>query len=379
MGRSGIREVMDLAATLEDVIHLELGEPDFPTPPHVIEAVTRGLADGAVKYTLSRGVPQLRELIAAKVQARNGIEAGRDEVVVTTGGTTAVLEALLACVQPGEGVLVPDPGWPTFAMATHLAGGRVVRYPLRPEDGYEPDLEALEGMASDARVLIINTPSNPTGAVFSRTTVEQLVEIAQRHDLLVISDEVYEDLIFEGEHVSAASCDEDERVITVFSFSKAYAMTGWRIGYAVAPRLLADAIVRVQEAVIACPADVAQRAAIAALEGPHEVVEQMCESYRQRRDLATAPLREAGMLAGDPRGTFYALADTRAISPDGYEVARRLLLERRVGVAPGETFGPAAHGLVRISLATSAPQLLEGVRRIVAAARESFPTPTEEA
>ena len=364
---------MDLASTLDNVIHLELGEPDFPTPDHVVEAVTRRLEGGMVKYTLSRGTVELREAIAAKVTRRNGIERGAGEVVVTSGGTTAVVESLLACVRPGDGVLVPDPGWPTFTMATQLARGRVVRYPLVADDGFEPDLDALDRLARDARVLIINTPGNPTGAVLKPETVQRMVELAQRHDLLVISDEVYEDLIFEGEHVSAASLDEDDRVISVFSFSKAYAMTGWRVGYVVAPKPLAEAIVQVQEAVIACPSDVAQWAALAALEGPDGDVNRMRASYRQRRDAATAPLADAGLLASMPRGTFYALVDTSALSSDGYEVARRLLLDHRVGVAPGETFGPAGHGLVRISLATAIDELIEGVRRIVAAVQNAYP------
>jgi aspartate/methionine/tyrosine aminotransferase len=371
IGRSGIREVMDLASTLDNVIHLELGEPDFPTPDHVIEAVRGRLAGGAVKYTLSRGTSELREAIAAKVRQRNGIQRGADEVVVTSGGTTAVVESLLACLRPGDGVLVPDPGWPTFTMATQLARGRVVRYPLLAQEGFEPDLDALDRLARDARVLIINTPANPTGAVLRPQTVQRMLELAQRHDLLVISDEVYEDLIFEGEHLSAASCDEDDRVITVFSFSKAYAMTGWRVGYAVAPKPLAEAIVHVQEAVIACPSEVAQWAALAALRGPDGDVERMRASYRERRDAATAPLTEAGLLKSLPRGTFYALVDTSALNADGYEVARRLLLDHRVGVAPGETFGPAGQGLVRISLATAIDELMAGVGRIIAAVENS--------
>jgi aspartate/methionine/tyrosine aminotransferase len=366
MGRSGIREVMDLAATLDGIIHLELGEPDFPTPAHVIDAIAPWLTRGAVKYTLSRGTARLREAIAAKVSARNGFDAVAEEVVVTTGATTAVLEALLAGVEVGDGVLIPALSWPTFAMAAHLAGARTVRYPLLAEEGYEPDLEAIDRLAPQARALIVNTPSNPTGAVFRRATIQKLVEIAQEHDLLIISDEVYEDLVFEGEHVSPASFDA-ARTITVFSFSKGYAMTGWRVGYAVAPRALAEAIVHVQEAVVACPSDIAQRAALAALEGSQAPVARMRESYRRRRDMIRKPLRDAGMLACEPRGTFYALLDVSAMGRDSYAVARELVLEHGVGVAPGETFGPGGSGLVRISLASAIPELVRGVGRIVRA------------
>lgn len=369
IGRSGIREVMDLAATLDGVIHLELGEPDFPTPPHVIEAILPWLARGVVKYTLSRGTPELREALAAKVAARNGIAAAAEEIIVTPGGTTAVMAAVLACVRPGEGVLIPAIGWPSFAMATQLAGARAVRYPLLAGEGYEPDLDALEALAPEASAIIVNSPSNPTGAVYRRTTVEAMVELAQRHDLVMISDEVYEDLIFEGEHVSPASLDRD-RVITTFSFSKGYAMTGWRIGYAVGPRAVVESMVRVDEAVVACPSDIAQRAALAALEGPQDVVATMRDSYRRRRDLVRRPLREAGILASEPRGAFYALLDVSRIAEDTYLVARELLQSRRVAVAPGETFGPGGRGLVRISLASSASDLEQGIDRILQGARD---------
>jgi aspartate/methionine/tyrosine aminotransferase len=323
-----------------------------------------------VKYTLSRGLPSLREALAAKLATRNGITAGVDEIVVTPGATTALLAAVLAWVQPGEAVLIPDPGWPTFAMAVHLAGARPLRYPLRADAGYEPDLDALRALAPQARALIVNSPSNPTGAVYRRATVESLVELAQRHELLMISDEVYEDLIFEGEHVSPAAYDAD-RVITTFSFSKGYAMTGWRIGYAAGPRSLVEPMVHVQEAVVACPSEIAQRAALAALEGPQGTVAHMRASYRRRWQLVRSRLRDAGMLTSEPHGTFYALLDVRAIGEDTYRVARELLLEHRVGVAPGETFGPGGRGLVRISLASSASDLAEGVERIVRARKRT--------
>ena len=363
---------MDLAATLDGVIHLELGEPNFPTPPYVIEAIMPWLARGAVKYTLSRGMPSLRDALAAKVAVRNGIAASTEEIVVTPGATTAVIAAVLACVRAGEGVLIPAIGWPTFAMAVQLAGARAVRYPLLPSEGYEPDLEALEALAPQASAMIVNSPSNPTGAVYRRAAIEAMVELAQRHDLVMISDEVYEDLIFEGEHVSPATLDAS-RVITTFSFSKGYAMTGWRVGYAVGPRALVEAMVRIEEALVACPSDIAQHAALAALEGPQDVVAEMRESYRGRRELVGGPLRRAGMLACEPRGTFYALLDTSMIGQDSYQVARELLITGRVAVAPGETFGPEGRGLVRISLASSTDDLARGVERIVQARHAAAP------
>ncbi len=361
LGRSGIREVMDLAATLSDVVHLEIGEPDFPTPPHVVEAAQRALASGAVKYTLSRGEPALRDALAEKLRRANGIEATAESVVVTAGGTAAVFGALTAVTRPGDAVLLPDPGWPAFELIAQLAGAVVRRYRLRPESGFEPDLDELDSLAGDACVIVLNSPSNPTGAVSSRETVEGVLELAARHGLVVLSDEVYEQIVFEGEHVSPGGLDADGRVITVHSFSKGYAMTGWRVGYLTARAEIVDAVVRVQEAVVACPSWLGQRAALAALTGPQEVVAEMADAYRRRRDLAVELLEAAGLLVARPRGTFYVLASAGAAGLDTYDFARRLLLEERVAVAPGETFGPAGAGLVRLSLASSPEAIAAGV------------------
>jgi aspartate/methionine/tyrosine aminotransferase len=365
--RSGIREVMDLAASLDGVLHLEIGEPDFPTPPHVVEAVQRAIADGEVKYTVSRGLPSLREQIAAKLRSRNAVEVDADRVVVTSGGTPAILETLMVLLRPGDGVLVPDPGWPAFELAATLQHGRIVRYRVLPESGYLPDIDELDSLAPSARVLVVNSPSNPTGAVYDRETLEALYELARRHDLTILSDEVYEDIIFEGEHVSLSSLDEDGRAVSIFSFSKGYAMTGWRIGYATGPSAFVEAMVRVQEPVIACPSYVAQKAAEAALAGPQDVLAVRRAEYRLRRDAVLPLLRRHGLFVAEPRGTFYAMADVSRLGTDTYEVARRLLLDERVAVAPGETFGPGGAGLARLSLAGSLDVVTEAVARVAAA------------
>ena len=349
MRRSGIREMMDLADVAGDVLHLEIGEPDFPTPPHVVSAALRAMQDGNVKYTLSRGTGPLREAIVSKLHAQNSITASTDEVVVTTGGTTAVLEALLVLLRVGDGVLIPDPGWPSFEMIVTLLRGRVLRYALRADADYAPDLDEVERLAREARVLVINTPSNPTGAVFTRDTLEGLLGIAERHGLVVISDEVYEDIVFDGAHSSVASLGSDAPVISVFSFSKGYAMTGWRIGYLAAPAAIAEAVVKAQEAVVACPSSLAQEAARAALSGPPGCVGEMRDEYRARRDLAVQRLDAEGLLLTRPHGTFYVMADIARSGLDGYAFARRLLVERSVAVAPGETFGDEARGAVGLS------------------------------
>ncbi len=365
--RSGIREVMDLAASLDGVLHLEIGEPDFPTPPHVVEAVQRAIADGEVKYTVSRGLQSLREQIAAKLRSRNAVDGDADRVVVTSGGTPAILETLMVLLRPGDGVLVPDPGWPVFELAASLLHARIVRYRVLRESGYLPDIDELDSLAPSARVFVVNSPSNPTGAVYDRETLEALYELARRHDLTILSDEVYEDIIFEGEHVSLASLDEDGRVVSIFSFSKGYAMTGWRIGYATGSSAFVKAMVRVQEPVIACPSYVAQKAAEAALAGPQDVLDVRRADYRARRDAVLPLLRERGLFVAEPRGTFYAMADVSRLGTDTYEIARRLLMDERVAVAPGETFGPGGAGLARLSLAGPLDVVTEAVARVAAA------------
>lgn len=362
--RSGIREMMDAAATLEGVLHLELGEPDFPTPPHIVDAVARAQRDGLVKYTLSRGTPELRGLLSDKLRERNGLDASPEQIVVTAGGTAAVYAALASLVTAGDGVLVPDPGWPGIDLAATLHRARALRYRLLPGDGYRPDLDQIESLAPDARVLFLNTPSNPTGAVHERATLERMLEIAERHDLVVLADEVYEDITFDVDPVSIGSLGDEGRVVTVFSFSKGYAMTGWRVGYAVAPDEVVEAMVQVQETIVACPSWTGQTAAVAALTGSREPVLAMRDEYRRRRDTAVVALRDNGLLISEPRGTFYAMADLGSLGDDSYAIARRLLFEERVAVAPGETFGPSGAGTVRLSLASPPEVVAEAIERI---------------
>lgn len=369
--RSGIREVMDLAASLEGVVHLELGEPDFPTPRHVVEAVQQALEGGQVKYTLSRGEPELRELLAARLAAVDGISRGTDGVVVTPGGTAGVFAVLSALVRPGDAVLLPDPGWPAFEMIARLVSAEIRRYRLTADRNFEPDPDELDRLARGARVLVLNTPSNPTGAVFSPAAVESALQVALRHDLEVVSDEVYEQIVLDGSHTSATALDPDDRVTGVYSFSKDYAMTGWRVGYLSARREVVDAVVRVQEAVAACPSWPGQRAAVAALIGPQDVIGDMVDEYRRRRDLAVELLDRAGLLAARPRGAFYVLARVGGVETDTYAFARRLLEQERIAVAPGETFGPGGAGLVRLSLASPPDAIAAGVEaleRVAAAA-----------
>jgi aspartate/methionine/tyrosine aminotransferase len=369
MKRSGIREIMDLAAQRSDVLHLEVGQPDFATPTHIVDAACAAATQGYTTYTANKGLLEVRESITAKLKRDNGIDVPPNDVVITCGAVNALFESLVALVSPGDGILLPDPGWPNYEMMADTLSARISRYPLLPEEGYIPDLERLDALAADpgVKVLIINSPGNPTGAVFPRWVVEELVQIARRHDLYLISDECYEQIVFDGEHVSPGSLDHDGRVLSVFSMSKSYAMTGWRMGYVAGESTLIDLVAKVQEPVVSCATSVTQKAGQAALEGDQSCVREMTASYRARRDMVVDLLRSGGLLINEPKGAFYILADISAASSDSYAFARRLVAERGVAVAPGLTFGPAGAGVVRLSLATDTDQLRTGTQRLVEA------------
>ena len=372
MKRSGIREIMDLAWQYPEVLHLEYGQPDFPTPPHIIEAAARAAADGYTKYTANRGIPEVRESMARKIAERNGFEVDIEQIVVTTGAVNGIIQALMVVCDPGDAVLLPDPSWPNYEMMTAITGTELVRYPLVPETGFTPDLEALDRICRDkphAKVIVINSPANPTGGVFDEAVYRGLLDAADKYDLFVITDECYEELVFEGSHISPATLDDSGRVITVFSVSKAYSMTGWRIGYVAAAPEIAAMISKLQEAVTACASAVCQKAAQAAIDGDQSCVAEMRDAYRLRRDRVAGMLDEAGMSISRPRGAFYIMADTSSTGMDGFDLAKRLIAEHGVALAPGETFGPSGKGMVRISLATALPDLEEGVGRLAAAVR----------
>jgi aspartate aminotransferase/aminotransferase len=366
--RSGIRAVMELAQTVGDVIHLEVGDPDFPTPDHIVRAAGEAAAAGLTHYAPNAGLPSLRERIAEKLERSNRLNVTPEQVVVTPGSGEAVFSTMLALVDPGDEVLLPDPAWPNFTQIVLAAKAHVVPYPLDRHADFQPDVDALERLVSPrTKLLVVNSPGNPTGAVLPRSTIRRLAEFAERHDLYVISDECYERIIFEGEHVSMAEAAGFERTVVIQSFSKTYAMTGWRVGYAVASPELAGILARLQEPIVSCASTVSQKAAEAALTGPQAPAEAMCAAYRRRRDQAVDIIGRAGLLPAVPRGAFYMLVDVSAVGTDTYTFARDLVLRDHVAVAPGETFGAGGAGLVRVSFAADDRHLEEGLSRLVAA------------
>jgi aspartate/methionine/tyrosine aminotransferase len=364
MPGSGIREIVHLAMTMPDVIRLEVGEPNFPTPTHNVEAANQAANNGFTKYGPSGGLHSLRELLAQRISRVNGYPVTATQINVSVGGVQGVHAAFSALLDPGDEVLIPDPAWPNYEMAILLRGAVPVHYPLYIRHGFVPRPEDIEGLITNrTKLVIINSPSNPTGAVFPRETIESVVALAQRHDLYLMSDEVYDELTFEGEHVSPALYDA-ERTIGIYAFSKNYAMTGWRIGYVVANEELAKVITKIQEPMISCVASPVQKAAEAALTGPQDCIRQMRDSYRERRDSVVELLKEEGYYVYTPRGAFYIMVDISESGVDSRQFAFNLLETCRVAVAPGTAFGDLGDDFVRISLATEKDLLLEGVRRL---------------
>ncbi|MEW6546550.1 MAG: pyridoxal phosphate-dependent aminotransferase [Bacillota bacterium] len=361
--QSGIREIMNLAIGMPDVIRLEVGEPLFPTPPHVVEAASRAAREGYTKYTANAGLLTLRELIARRLNEDYGLAVTADHVAVTVGGVGAVSTAVRAVVDPGDEVLIPDPGWPNYEMIVRCAGAQARRYPLLPENGFLPDPALIDRLIGErTRALIVNSPSNPLGTVFGKDLVRELVDLARRRDIFLISDEVYEKIVFEGRHHTALAFDGDGVVIAVFSASKTYAMTGWRLGYAIASPPVIAQMSKLQEAYVSCAPSVSQKAAEAALSGPQDCVEEMRRAYRENRDLAVATLDEYGIRYQRPAGAFYLWVHVGC--EDSHAFARELLQAHRVAVAPGTTFGPSGREFVRVSLAARAADIREGLVRL---------------
>ena len=357
----------------DNINHLEFGEPDFPTPPHIVEAALRSLYNERQGYGPGNGVGALREAIAARVARVNGFAAEPAQVVVAAGGTGALMASLVTLCTPGDEVLVPDPAWAGYDAMLAASSTRRVRYPLRPDDGWRPDLDALEAAVTPrTRILLINSPSNPTGAVFTTEVLRRMVELAERHDLWILSDECYDQIVFEGERASPAALGAAERTVTIGTCSKSYAMTGWRIGWAVAPQRIAGALGLVVAAQINNLPLFIQRAAQEALSGPQECVGEMVAAYRRRRDAAVELLRAHNLLEFVPAGAFYLLvpvaraAGLRSDDPfDSVAFAMQLIEEEQIAVGPGVAFGPASARHVRVSLASNDDRLRAGLEGLL--------------
>ncbi len=370
--RSAIREVFDLAARLPDAIRLEIGEPSFRTPSHIIAGAMEAAEAGFTHYTANGGMESLRVLLTEKIERVNRYHADPESVVVTPGAMNALFSIYLTLLDPGDEVLLPTPGYPNMDEMVRLLGGVPRFYRLSSGD-YLPDIAEIDSLARPrTKAIFVNTPANPSGAVFPRTVVEQLVEFASARSIWMIFDEVYDELLLDDglTHVSAASLDASAPIISVYSFSKVYAMTGWRVGYCVAPLELASVLRKLQEPQVSCPSAISQKAAEAALTGPRGEIDAMRLAYATRRDRARAAAAELSLRVSRTEGTFYMLVDVSDSGLTSRDFTMRLLRDARVAVAPGEVFGPGGEGLVRISLAREPDEIAEGLRRISATISE---------
>src|SRR5918998_2434472 len=364
---SRIRGVMELAWKDPQAIHLEVGEPNFPTPEHAVEAAHRAARMGLTRYAPNAGIPELREALAEKVARRNGYGASPEQVVVTQGGIQALYLALRALLEPGDEVLLPDPAWPNYRMIAHLLGARVLSYPLVAEGGFLPRLEDLERLVTPrTRAILVNSPSNPLGTVVPRELMEGLLAFARRRGLWLVSDEVYDEVVFDGDFVSAGSLAESgDRLVSVYSFSEVYAMTGGRVGYLVAAPDLARILTGMQEPIVSCVNTPAQLAALAAVTGPQQIVGEMRDAYRERRDELLEILDRGDLASSRPSGAFYVWTDVSEAGVPSMDLARSLIGREHVAVAPGSAFGELGEGYVRLSLASSREDLLDGTSRLL--------------
>jgi aminotransferase len=367
---SGIRRLFALTRHMPDVINLGIGEPDFSPPRHVLEAAIVAIRGGETHYTPSNGIESLRMAIVEKYSKKYGLTYDpADEVLVTVGATEAVSLGLLSLVNPGDEVLIPDPGFVCYRPAITIAGGSPISMPLREEDGFGVDInEAVTSLLTNkSRVMIVNSPSNPTGAVLGDSELSKIAKFAVENDLIVISDEVYEEILYDGaSHNSLATFPGmRERTIVVNSFSKTYAMTGFRVGYAVGPRELISSMLLVHQFTLACVDGPAQYAATAALNGPQACVSQMVSEFDRRRKLMWKRLCEIdGFNCSLPRGAFYVFPDIRPFGKSSEAFTELLLEKARVVATPGEAFGQHGEGFIRFSYATSYEKIIEALDRI---------------
>ena len=364
--RSGIREIFTLAETLENVIHLEIGEPNFDTPPHVIDAACSALRSGATRYTSNAGILPLREAIAARISERTGRSVSPDRVIVANGAVGALYLAAVLALERRDEVLIPDPCWPNYLGMFRLVGAEAVRYRQRPENGFLPDLGNLQELVSSrTKALLLNSPSNPTGSVIPMEKLSGLVEFAESNGLYVISDEIYEDIVYEGEFASVLECDYQSGTLCVSGVSKGYAMTGFRLGYIVVPDRLVDGSRAVIESVAGCITTVSQHAAISALSGPQDGIRERLSAYRNKRQIVLDTVGDTGRLLGRLQGAFYAMIDVGERVGGSMQFAKDLLQEKAVAVSPGITFGADWDHTVRISYAVADEQLRSGLKAML--------------
>jgi len=364
---SGIRKFFDIIATMDDVISLGVGEPDFDTPGHITQAGIRSLERGETSYTSNSGMLELREELSKHLNRLYGVEySPADELLITVGVSEALYLALLTAVDLGDEVIVPEPCFVSYKPGVIFAGGTPVTVEAGVENGFEITAAEIEGkITSKTKALLIGYPNNPTGAVMSRTRLEEIAAVAEKHDLIVISDEIYDRLVYGVEHVCFSSLPNmRERTILLGGFSKTYAMTGWRLGYAAASAPVLDGMRKAHQYMIMCAPTTAQVAGIEALRNGEKAVQEMLAEYDQRRRVIVDGLNSIGMPCFEPQGAFYAFPSIQNTSLSSEEFSEKLLFEQKVAVVPGTAFGQCGEGYVRCAYATSMVNIEEALGRM---------------
>ncbi len=369
---SGIRQVNEKALAMErageKVIHFEIGRPDFDTPEYIKKAAEQSLAKGDVFYTSNFGTMELRQEIANKLKRENNIDYKATEVLVTVGLSEAVFDVLCAILDEGDEILVPDPAWLNYHNVPRLLGAVPITYSLKEENGYQIDMQELRGKVTDrTKAVVIITPNNPTGGVLAQDTLRQLAELACAKDLLVISDEVYERLIYDGEkHLSIASLPGMKaRTFTMNGLSKAYSMTGWRIGYVAASEAMINVLNKIHQHNTTCAPSFVQTASVVALRDEKNEVNDMVAEYQRRRDYAVSAINSIeGLSCVCPKGAFYIFINCKQLGKTSAQLAAYLLEEAKIALVPGDVFGPGGEGYLRMSFANSYENIVEGCKRL---------------
>ncbi|WP_029913650.1 pyridoxal phosphate-dependent aminotransferase [Pelobacter seleniigenes] len=375
---SGIRKILEQVNLLEKqgrhIIRLEIGRPDFDTPQHIKDAAIQALNNGQVHYSSNYGISQLSEAICNKLETENRVTYAPQEVIVTAGANEAVFIAMMALLNPGDEVLIPDPCWVAYHPCATMAGATPVSVPLHFAKGFVPQVEDIAAQITPkTRMLVINTPQNPTGVVYGPETLQKLAQLAVEHNLYVLSDEIYERIIYDGaRHVSIATFPGmRERTVIINGMSKIFSMTGWRLGYAAADRPLTDAMIRIHQNTMACATSFAQWGGVAALNGPQQPAEEMVAEFKRRRNFLYQALQEMpGVRPVHPSGAFYLFVNIEELGRSSEEVAMHLLEKAGVAVVPGSSFGRFGEGCLRISYANSYENLEIAVDRMSRALRE---------
>lgn len=364
---SGIRKFFDIVSEMKDAISLGVGEPDFDTPWHIREEGIYSLEKGRTFYTSNAGLKELRVEICNYLQRRLGLEYHfNDEIIVTVGGSEAIDLAIRAMIDPGDEVLVPQPSFVSYIPCVQLAYGKPVPIELKEENNFKLTKdEILEKITDKTKLLVLPFPNNPTGATLDRKDLEEIAEVCIDKDIFVLSDEIYSELTYNGEHVSIACIPGmRERTVLINGFSKAYAMTGWRLGYAAAPAVIMKQMIKIHQFAIMSAPTTSQYAAIEAMKNGDEDVKRMCESYNQRRRFVLHRFKEMGLDCFEPFGAFYAFPSIKKFGMTSDEFATRLLKEEKVAVVPGIAFGDCGEGFLRISYAYSLEDLKEALGRL---------------